>query len=212
MPRTCPKDRSHYSSDVPTAVEYGNRAITHDSFVISNEKELEIIYGSEKIKIPPSKLPEEVLVVNLANYTMVSHILDDLSWEEKWDDFMPIDVRQILLILSISFHVFTGIGPFFAAMDFIMVRCGYEVRPKTERLLYRRYRSRREHDLLPLAEMGAIDRFQEPEERNWNKASEERGRRSSASPRSSPYSEISHESENSRMRRLNRLAIARQLQ
>ena len=131
-------------SDTSLLAEYNDKAITNDPFILSNQKELELVYGTEEIVVPPLDVADDSLFLPNGTFEALEKIFEDGSWQSKWEDFLPLHLRQILLLTSITLQALMTIPIIFKIINLLMYWCGYEVLPKDQRRTTKRYRTRGE--------------------------------------------------------------------
>ena len=136
-------------SDTSLIAEYKGKPITADPFILSNTQQLELVYGTEEIYIPPLEEGNESLLKPNGSFAALEAALEIRNWQDKWERFLPIHQRLILLLMSIAMQVLLAIPVSVRVVDMIMSKCGYEVLPREKRRNIKRYRSkkRREVDL-----------------------------------------------------------------
>ena len=83
-------------SDTSLLAEYNDKAITNDPFILSNQKELELVYGTEEIVVPPLDVADDSLFLPNGTFEALEKIFEDGSWQSKWEDFLPLHLRQII--------------------------------------------------------------------------------------------------------------------
>ena len=122
--------------------EYENNAISADPFIISNRNKLEITYGSEKMLVDGIPGGNDVITVPKGNITLLAELYNANDWQKKWEELLPLSLRQILLIASIMVQTLIAIPALFALSDSLAKLCGYELLPRNDRGILHRYRAR----------------------------------------------------------------------
>ena len=147
-PLIIPVDSGHLiaqQNDQAVVIQYGDTSITDDPVIISNSRPFEVTYGKEKIKVPSFRHnPLDVAFSPRGNFTLLVEALDLLPWQEYWEKFIPIDARQLMLIIVAAIQIMT-LGPcMLGYLDLLFSCIGFELIPRPERRWFKRYRLRRD--------------------------------------------------------------------
>ena len=141
-------------SDTTLVAEYRDRAISQDPFVLDNTDPFEIWYGSERIKIPSIEEGHDTLMIPKGKFEALNAIAEIKNWREKWEKLLPINQRQILLLSSVALQILLTIPALVSLVDIIMRGCGYDLLPRAQRSVRRRYESRKNSEDPELGETG----------------------------------------------------------
>ena len=149
-------------SDTPLVAEHRGKSITQDPFIMSNSGVLEILFGSEEIKIPGLDLGQDILTTPKGSFDALNRAMEVHNWRAKWERFLPLHQRQILLLFSLSLQLLLSIPAIMSVIDTFMSYCGYEVIPRAQRRNLRRYRTRNREIDLEAGEEGRYEGEEEP--------------------------------------------------
>ena len=134
-------------SDVPLAIEYGDKTVPDNPVIISSKKEIAVTFGKEKIKILPFwRNATDTYFPPTGNYSILADAvgyIDWAEWREYWEKFIPINARSILLLLMILIQFLAFWPCLISWLDLIFCCMGYELIPENERTLLKRYRVKR---------------------------------------------------------------------
>ena len=129
-------------SDTALVAEYKGEAITENPFIISNSESVGLTFGSEEIDIPAVDLANDNLIIPEGEFEVLAALREIHNWRMKWEKFLPLHLRQILLLFSLCLQAFLTIPLLFRTCDFVMSLCGYETLPKGRRKMSKRYKKR----------------------------------------------------------------------
>ena len=126
-------------SDTALVTEYKDKAIVKDPFILANSQPFEVWFGSERIPVAPFTNGNDELILPEGKFDSLERIAAIQNWKENWENFLPIHQRQILLLCSVSLQLLLTIPAVLALVDSVMRTCGYDLLPRTQRSLRRRY-------------------------------------------------------------------------
>ena len=108
--------------------------------------------------MPALDMAKDTLVVPDGNYDALDALREVHNWKAKWEKFLPLHLRQILLLFSLTLQAFLTIPLVLRTFDFVMSFCGYETLPKARRKLNRRYRRKAKRVELEMGGGGYLPR------------------------------------------------------
>ena len=95
-------------SEVPMTIEYGENSVPQGPIIVSNKGSRQITYGREKITVPPFwKDPTDLVYLPRGNFSILEEAVVSASWGKRWNNFLPIDARLILLLMVVIVQILT---------------------------------------------------------------------------------------------------------
>ena len=79
-------------SETPVSVNYNGKCIRSETFVLSNSEPIQLIFGSEKIVVPPLDLATDKLYILEGNYTALKYTYDSNQWTYS---LIPDNLQEI---------------------------------------------------------------------------------------------------------------------
>ena len=96
-------------SQTALVAEYKDKAITSDPFIVSNSENLGLTYGSEEINIPAIDMAEDTVIIPNGKFEALDALRELHHWKTKWERILPLHMRQILLLVSLTLQSFLTI-------------------------------------------------------------------------------------------------------
>ena len=126
-------------SQTPMIIEYTDKAITFDTFILSNCFDIEVLHGSHKIIVPKVDRCTNIIYQGKGNYSALALALRSRHWTTKYYNFLPNLTQEILILISIILQITFLIPMCYSLSDSIMQKKGYILLPFQDRSLLRRY-------------------------------------------------------------------------
>ena len=79
-------------------------------------------------------------MIPTGDFKELERVMELNNWQIKWERFLPLHQRQILLLVSLTLQSFLTIPVILNFIDTIVTKCGYEILPRHERTFRQRYR------------------------------------------------------------------------
>ena len=88
-------------SETPISVNYNGKSIQSETFILSNSKPIQLIYGSEKIIVPPLDLASDNLIILKGNFTDLKLTYESHIWGYS---LIPDNLQEIFVLVSLSLN------------------------------------------------------------------------------------------------------------
>ena len=123
-------------SETPVSVNYNGKSIRSETFVLSNSEPIQLIFGSEKIVVPPLDLATDKLYILEGNYTALKYTYDSNQWTYS---LIPDNLQEIFVLVSLSLNSILILLALYKLVDIVMSYAGYDLLPMHQRRLTHRY-------------------------------------------------------------------------
>ena len=123
-------------SETPISVNYNGKSIQSKTFILSNSKPIQLIYGSEQIIVPPLDLASDKLTILKGNFTDLKLTYESHIWGYS---LIPDNLQEIFVLVSLSLNSILILLALYKLVDIIMSYAGYDLLPMHQRRLTHRY-------------------------------------------------------------------------
>ena len=123
-------------SETPIPVNYNGKSIQSETFILSNSKPIQLIFGSEKIIVPPLDLASDKLIILNGNFSALKLTYDSHQWAYS---LIPDNLQEIFVLVSLSLNSILILLALYKLVDIIMSYAGYDLLPMHQRRLTHRY-------------------------------------------------------------------------
>ena len=88
-------------SETPISVNYNRKSIRSETFILSNTKPIQLIFGSERIIVPPLDLATDKLYILDRNISALQLTYDTNQWSYS---LIPDNLQEIFVLVSLSLN------------------------------------------------------------------------------------------------------------
>ena len=119
-------------SETPVSVNYNDKSIRGETFILSNSKPIQLVFGSEKIIVPPLDLATDKLFILDGNFTALKFTYDSQQWTYS---VIPDNLQEIFVLVSLSLNSTLILLALYKLVDIVMSYAGYDLLPMHQRRL-----------------------------------------------------------------------------